>query len=43
MKKKILAMATGVLLALSATTTAYAAPSVKPVESFGFEIGRAHV
>lgn len=37
MKKKILAMATGLLLALSATTTAYAAPSVKPVESFGFE------
>lgn len=37
MKKKILALATGVFLALATTTTAYAAPSVKPVESFGFE------
>lgn len=37
MKKKILALATGVFLALAATTTAYAAPSVKPVESFSFE------
>ncbi|MDE7326342.1 MAG: LamG domain-containing protein [Lachnospiraceae bacterium] len=37
MKKKILAMATCMLLALSTTTTTYAAPSLKPVESFGFE------
>lgn len=38
MKKRLLALAAGVFMALSTTTTAYAAaPSVKPVESFGFE------
>lgn len=37
MKKKLLAAAMGMFMALSATTTVYAAPAVKPVESFGFE------